>query len=199
VALAAVRQHPTVSTPFVRRKKLAASSAALTPISLVAFSRSAARTASIEPRSTCRRARPVDARALGGGPGQGVAGSPSRGPLPARHPAGHAAAVAEPDTVSAEKEESPEVSELKAKLTEKDAEITALTAENAELKKQAAEAAAKAEEDTAARAALVEQSLAEGEARAGEQLKASEAVWEGAGGRDGVPARADRAVTRTRS
>jgi chromosome segregation ATPase len=89
-----------------------------------------------------------------------------------------AAAVAEPDAASAEKEESPEVSELKAKLTEKDAELAALTAENAELKKLAAEAAAKAEEDAATTAALVEQSLAEGEARAGEQLKASEAARE---------------------
>jgi outer membrane murein-binding lipoprotein Lpp len=73
--------------------------------------------------------------------------------------------------------ESPEVTELKAKL----AEIAALTAENAELKKQAEEAAWKEEEGAAAKASLVEQSLKDGaarEARLGEQLKASEAARE---------------------
>ncbi|TVU35056.1 hypothetical protein EJB05_16925, partial [Eragrostis curvula] len=94
----------------------------------------------------------------------------------------HAAAAVETD--GAEKEESPEVTELKAKLAEKETEIAALTAENADLKKQAgeaAEAAKKAEEDAAAKASLVEQSLKEGlarEARMGEQLKASEAARE---------------------
>ncbi|KAL6845543.1 hypothetical protein ACP4OV_025038 [Aristida adscensionis] len=80
--------------------------------------------------------------------------------------------------------ESPEVTELKAKLMEKDKEIAALAAENAELKKQAgeaAEAAKKSEEDAAAKASLVEHNLKEGaarEARMGEQLKATEAARE---------------------
>lgn len=81
-------------------------------------------------------------------------------------------------------EESPEVTELKAKLAEKDTEIAALTTENAELKKQAldaTEAAKKAEEDAAAKASQAEHDLKEAaarEARMGEQLKASEAVRE---------------------
>jgi hypothetical protein len=77
--------------------------------------------------------------------------------------------------------ESPEVTELKTKVAEKEAEIAALTAENAELKKQAEEAAWKAKEDAAAKASLVEQSLKDGAAREallGEQLKASEATRE---------------------
>ncbi|KAL6614492.1 hypothetical protein ACP70R_036762 [Stipagrostis hirtigluma subsp. patula] len=87
------------------------------------------------------------------------------------------------ETDAAEKE-SPEVTELKAKLMEKDMEIAVLAAENADLKKQAgeaAEAAKKAEEDAAAKAALAEHDLKEGaarEARMGEQLKASEAARE---------------------
>nr|CAB3474304.1 unnamed protein product [Digitaria exilis] len=86
-------------------------------------------------------------------------------------------------TDGAEKE-SPEVTELKAKLAEKDTEIAALAAENAELKKnaeEAAEAAKKAEEDTAAKASQAEHDLKEGaarEARLGEQLRASEAARE---------------------
>ncbi|XP_062221865.1 interactor of constitutive active ROPs 1-like isoform X2 [Phragmites australis] len=87
------------------------------------------------------------------------------------------------ETDSAEKE-TPEVTELKAKLTEKDMEIAALTAENTELKKnagEAAEEAKKVEENAAAKASLVEHDLKEGaarEARMGEQLRASEAARE---------------------
>nr|CAB3478343.1 unnamed protein product [Digitaria exilis] len=81
-------------------------------------------------------------------------------------------------------EESPEVTELKANLGEKDTEIATLAAENAELKKkaeEAAEAAKKAEEDAAAKASQAEHDLKEGaarEARLGEQLRASEAARE---------------------
>jgi regulator of replication initiation timing len=88
------------------------------------------------------------------------------------------------ETDGTEKEESPEVVELKAKLAEKDTEIAALAAENAELKKQAgeaAEAAKKAGEDAASKAAQAEHDLKEGaarEARVGEQLRASEAARE---------------------
>jgi len=88
------------------------------------------------------------------------------------------------ETDGAEKEESPEVVELKAKLSEKDTEIAALAAENAELKKQAGEAAEvakKAGEDAASKAAQAEHDLKEGAAReawTGEQLRASEAARE---------------------
>ncbi|CAO2171510.1 unnamed protein product [Urochloa humidicola] len=88
------------------------------------------------------------------------------------------------ETDGGAEKESPEVTELKAKLAEKDTEIAALAAENAELKKQAgeaAEAARKAEEDAAAKAAQAEGDLKEGavrEARMGEQLRASEAARE---------------------
>lgn len=81
-------------------------------------------------------------------------------------------------------EESPEVSELKAKLMAKEMEVAVLTADNAELKKQAgeaAEAAKKAKEEAVAKAALIEQNLKESaarEARTGEQLRASEAARE---------------------
>ncbi|CAO2197559.1 unnamed protein product [Urochloa humidicola] len=88
------------------------------------------------------------------------------------------------ETDDGAEKETPEVTELKAKLAEKDTEITALAAENAELKKQAGEAteaAKKAEEDAAAKASQAECNLKEGaarEARMGEQLRASEAARE---------------------
>ncbi|CAD6236722.1 unnamed protein product [Miscanthus lutarioriparius] len=95
----------------------------------------------------------------------------------------NSAAAVETDGAEKEKE-SPEVVELKAKLSEKDTEIAALAAENAELKKQAGEAAEvakKAGEDAASKAAQAEHDLKEGaarEARMGEQLRASEAARE---------------------
>ncbi|XP_047053200.1 interactor of constitutive active ROPs 1-like [Lolium rigidum] len=85
---------------------------------------------------------------------------------------------------AAAKEIPEEVAELRAQLAAREMEVAVLAADNAELKKlaaAAAEAGRRAEEDSAAKAFLIEQELRENaarEARVGEQLRAADAARE---------------------